>query len=106
MNTPYDRTSAARLIPLLCAIAREVAERTASLERLEAALEFASSDRQTRFLVGAAATQSRELRQAEAQVARLGCSILGTQPVTYRIPDETDMRPRSLLYQVREGDER
>ena len=104
-TTHYDRTSAARLIPLLCSIAREVAERTASLERLEAALEFASNDRQARFLVGEAATQRRELRHAEAEVARLGCSILGTQPVTFRIPVETDLKPRSLVYQVREGDE-
>lgn len=106
MKPLYDRVSADRLIPLLRSIAREVVERQTSLERLDAALERASDERRAQLLIGEAATQRRELRHAWSEVLRLGCSILGTQPVTFRIPVKIDLQPWSLVYQVRENGER
>ncbi len=103
MKTLYDPAGAERLIPLLCSIAREVAERQASLERLETALEHASDERFAQLLAGEAACQRRELHHIAQEVLRLGCSILGTQPVTFRIPVKIDLRPWSLVYQVRES---
>jgi len=102
METRYDERTAQNLIPLLRSIARELAERRVRLEDLEAELDLVCDDERARLLLADRSVQRRELRHVLSEVLQLGCTILGTRPLTFRIPVESGSRPRSLVVQVRE----
>lgn len=99
----YDRTRATALLPLLRSISSEIQERTNDLERIEALLARADAGKpiraDVRDLTAAAATNRREIRIARQEVERLGCSIVGTAPVTIRIPGQHGEERRSFVYQ-------
>lgn len=78
------------LAPLLDSIAREVAERRARLERLESRI---AALRESPFyapelglLQADAAADRRELHRCHAELERLGCAVVGTAPLTFRVP--------------------
>jgi len=101
-TTPYDRERAIALLPLLNSITREIRERTIQLERVEARIERAEAGEpvrgSVRELVARAALHRRELRHARSELERLGCSIVGTAPITIRIPGVHESKPRSFVY--------
>lgn len=103
-HTAYDRTRALELLPLLAAIGREIEERSLEMERLEKRIERLSSrarpdpDR-VRSLVAEASAHRRELRACRAELERLGCSVLGTTPLTIRIPTRDGDARKSLVWQ-------
>ncbi|MCZ6597800.1 MAG: DUF2203 family protein [Planctomycetota bacterium] len=109
MNTLYDRRRATRLVPFLDSITREILERSAALERLEARIAELESRSRGRAeendlfdLVADAALHRRELRYAKKELDRLGCSIVGTEPLTIRIPGRQGASRRSFVW--RSGD--
>jgi hypothetical protein len=100
----YDRRRANELLPLLGAIGREIQERTNELERLENRIELFSSlpssdAEEIRRLVAEAATHRRELRRARLELERLGCSVVGTAPLTFRIPVREGRERTSFVWQ-------
>jgi hypothetical protein len=103
MSTAYD-SNPFRSLPLLRSIAVEIEERGRALARVEAALvECREAPRQReeqeRQLVAEASTHRRELRLARQELERLGCTVVGTEPLTLRIPIHTRAPFRSLLWQ-------
>ena len=104
VTKPYERNAVERLVPLLRSIARELSERQTLLAQLEAELEHEAEEPRARLLIAEAASQRREIRLVSKEVQRLGCSIVGTEPLTFRIPVRSEPQPHSLVYQVREGD--
>jgi len=106
MQAPlYDRLRATRLLPLLNSITREIEERSLALaaleERLspEEGLPFLSED-ELHDLQAEAATHRRELRHAKEELLSLGCSIVGTEPMTIRIPGHLGSERRSFVYRT------
>ena len=103
-HSPYEPSRALELLPLLAAIGREIEERSLELERLEQRLERLSArplaePGRARALVAAAAIQRRELRRCRAELERLGCSVVGTSPLTIRIPTLDGEAKKSLMWQ-------
>ena len=100
----YNRTHATRLLPLLGAIGREIQERAEALEALEAKIEewTGQPDRSedARSAVAEAAAHRRGLRLAKAELERLGCSVLGTEPLTFRIPGRVGEATQSFVWQT------
>ena len=101
----YDRRGARELLPLLGAIGREIQERTETLERLERCLEQFDSRPNTdpgeiRELVTQAAAHRRGIRRARKELDRLGCSVVGTEPLTIRIPGRVGEARRSFVWQT------
>jgi hypothetical protein len=93
-----------RFLPLLRSIAAEIQDRSAALARIEKALfEITGSPRhreeRERQLVAEGSAHRRELRLARREVERLGCTVVGTEPLTLRIPIHTRAPFRSLLWQ-------
>jgi hypothetical protein len=83
----------ARLVPLLRSIGQELVERADALVRLEERIASLSprmhGDEIARHRAEAAA-HKRELRYAQRELEKLGCSIDGIDPLTFRIGvDET-----------------
>ena len=105
-HVSYDRTQAFRLLPLVRSIAREVEERELRLRRLESILEESRlrrlSRRRRRLATAELAAQRKEMRRVRTELSGLGCALLGTDPVTLRIPSTEDGRPRSLIWQFGE----
>jgi hypothetical protein len=100
----YDPSRALALLPLLAAISREIEERGAALATLEARLEQlvrgSSSDPELlRSLQAEAATHRREMRLSRKELERLGCSVVGTSPLTIRIPTREGDTKKSLFWQ-------
>jgi hypothetical protein len=99
----YDRTRATALLPLLRSISREIQDRTTGLERIEAQLARAEAGKPIRAdvhdLVATAARHRREIRMAREELERLGCSIVGTAPLTIRIPGRRGKKRHSFVYQ-------
>lgn len=83
MKQAYDRNDAQKLVPLLDAIFREIAERRREIRLLEKQLaalrqETASDLGETalhRELRAQLATHRRELRSAQKEFERLGCEV-------------------------------
>ena len=100
MKRSYDRTLAQRMIPLLDVIAREILERNAALEALKQRVLATHDQAEVHGLLSAMAAHKRELRLARRELERFGCSIVGTDPVTVRIPCRIGGKERSLLWQV------
>src|SRR6185503_2111037 len=76
----YDKARAVRLVPILRSIMREIVERTAAVETLEAQLETLSEPQYRRThaeeraaIHAALATNRRELRRANQELPRIGC---------------------------------
>ena len=103
MRHPYDPRHARALTPLLDSISREIEERAILLETLEERIQelknspFYAAD--LRQLEAEAATQRRELRQCHSELERLGCTVLGTTPITIRIPTLVGKQRRSVVWQ-------
>jgi len=93
----YQHEEVLGLLPLLGSIGREIQERTEALAELERRLETASEGRHN--LVAEAAAHRRGIRQARAELDRLGCSVLGTTPLTFRIPGRVGEADKSFVWQ-------
>lgn len=103
MRHPYDPAHARALAPLLDSISREIEGRAADLEALEARIhELKNSPFFSDELPGLeaeAAVHRRELRHCRQELERLGCTVLGTSPLTVRIPTQVGKKRESLLWQ-------
>jgi hypothetical protein len=107
LSPRYAPADADALAPLLESIAREIAERRARLSRLEERVEalraspFYSAG--LRELEAEVASHRRELRHCHDELERLGCSLVGTTPLTIRIPTRSGGRPRSRVWRSSHG---
>lgn len=102
-NKTYDRRHATRLLPLLGAIGREIEERSQALNALEeriAALEAHPTTQELQRTVAEAAEHRRGIRLAKRELERLGCSVLGTAPLTFRIPGRVGEALQSFVWQT------
>jgi hypothetical protein len=100
---PYAPADVKALTPLLGSISRELEERGEQLEALEVRLaelrnSTFSHDQELRALEAEASTHRRELRLCRAELEHLGCSVLGTTPLTIRIPTRVGSTRRSLVW--------
>ena len=103
----YNRRHATQLLPLLGAIGREIRERSETLaaleeriERLEAQGTNPAVEDEIHRLVAEAAAHRRGIRQAKAELDRLGCSVVGTAPLTFRIPGRVGEAKQSFVWQT------
>ncbi len=101
----YDRHDAHALLPLLGSIGREIQERSEQLERLESLIEERSSrpspdQGQIHRWVAEAAAHRRGLRLAKQELERLGCSVVGLEPLTFRIPGKDGADEYSFVWQT------
>jgi len=100
----YEPADARALAPLLASIGRELAERGTRMAELEARLtELHASphhEAEPRALEAEAAIHRRELRHCRAELVQLGCSVVGTSPLTIRIPTRVGGASRSLVWQA------
>ncbi|MFT5292478.1 MAG: hypothetical protein ACI8QS_003758 [Planctomycetota bacterium] len=116
----YDQGRASRLLPLLGAIGREILERTQALDALELEFEELSTNQDnadSRYSDDRPATDRlstsrlhskmaemaahrRGLRHAQQELERLGCSVLGTEPLTFRIPGRVGEAKHSFVWQT------
>ena len=99
----YEPAQVTGLTRLLDSIGREIEERSRALEILEARIERLSSlevfDPETlRNLEAEAAVHRRQLRSTRRELARLGCTLVGNDPPTFRIPGRTGGKT-SLVWQ-------
>jgi len=103
-NSTYDVRGANRLLPLLNSIGREIQERTEALDQLDYRIgRLPSSNRTGALLAQAsaeAATQRRAIRQAREELQQFGCSVLGTDPLTIRIPGRVGEAKKSFVWQT------
>jgi len=103
-NQQYGMKEIQGLLPLLASIGREIDERSQQLESVLSALdELGTSDAddsQARLLVAEAANHRRELRHAREELGRLGCSVVGTSPLTFCIPGKQGNHTRSVVWQT------
>ena len=100
----YDRKHANRLSSLLRSIGREMQERRGALNLLEHRMEMLAEepcpDRdEVNNLVAEIATHRRELRQVEKELKILGCFVVGTEPLTIRIPGRIGDARHSFVWQ-------
>jgi len=105
MLRPYDEQEALAMLPLLGAITQEIKERTSALEIIDIEIEALGSmtplDREAlRDAVAEAATHRRELRHANSELEQLGCSVVGTEPLTLRIPGRIGEARHSFVWQA------
>ena len=101
---PYEATAAKALLPLLDSIRRELEERGETLARIEERIDSlahgpCSREAEQRFLLAEASAERRELRRCHRELERLGCSVLGTKPLTIRIPTVEGATKKSLVWQ-------
>ena len=97
-QVPYTQTIVMRLLPLLESIAREFQERGEALQALEARIRRLV-DGESDQLVAEAAEHKRELRHARKELELLGCSVIGEEPLTFRIPGRVGRDRKSFLWQ-------
>ncbi len=93
----YEQKEVLGLLPLLGSIGREIEERAAALAELESKLESETEGRHN--MAAEAAAHRRGLRLARAELERLGCSVLGTTPLTFRIPGRVGEANHSFVWQ-------
>jgi hypothetical protein len=109
VTTSYHPSSALSLLSLLASISRELDERGEAIGALEARLEDlvtrtdADPD-EVRSRMAELAIHRREVRACHRELERLGCSVVGTEPLTIRIPTRTGKRRRSLVWQPQTGE--
>ncbi|MEQ1892312.1 MAG: DUF2203 family protein [Planctomycetota bacterium] len=103
MRHPYDPKHARALAPLLDSISGEIEERSLALEALEGRIhELKNSPfyaQELRMLEAEAAAHRRELHQCRNELERLGCTVLGTTPITIRIPTMVGKQRKSVVWQ-------
>lgn len=103
----YDESRAVALRPLLTSIGTEIRERTERLEELESWLEEESQNgtpnKDVAHLVAEAAAHRRGLRLAKGELEHLGCSVVGMEPITFRIPGRVGQTRRSFVWQAEEA---
>jgi len=102
---PYEEQEALAMLPLLAAISGEITDRNKALEILDIEIEalrsMTSPDGEAlRHAVAETATHRRELRQAKRELERLGCSVVGTEPLTLRIPGRVGEARHSFVWQA------
>ena len=95
---PYEQEEVLGLLPLLASIGREIEERSSALVELESKLAKGLED--SHNLVAEAAEHRRGIRLARAELDRLGCSVLGTTPMTFRIPGRVGEANHSFVWQT------
>jgi len=105
MLKPYDEQEALAMLPLLGAITREIEERTSTLGILDIEIEALQAmtprnGEALRHAVAEAATHRRELRHANTELEQLGCRVLGTEPLTLRIPGRIGEARHSFVWQA------
>jgi len=99
----YEQADAEALKPLLDSIGRELKERQARLTKVETrmaevrASPFYSGE--VRELEAEASLHRRELRYCHGELEELGCTVVGTTPLTIRIPTSVGGKSRSLVWQ-------
>jgi hypothetical protein len=101
----YDEREALAMLPLLGAITGEIMERTGALEMLDIEVEALRSmtphnEESLRHVAAEAATHRRELRHAKRELEQLGCSVVGTEPLTLRIPGKVGEARHSFVWQA------
>jgi hypothetical protein len=101
----YEQEEVLGLLPLLGSIGREIEERTAALEEIEARIESLSEAFSTKrvdlqILIAEAAAHRRGIRLARKELERLGCSVVGTTPLTFRIPGRVGEANHSFVWQT------
>jgi len=104
VSTPYHPSSALSLLSLLASISRELDERGEAIAALETRLEdlvtrMDADPSEIRSLVAELSLHRREVRACHRELERLGCSVVGTTPLTIRIPTRTGKTRRSLVWQ-------
>jgi hypothetical protein len=86
----YERLEAQSLRPLLEAIAREIEERTAAIERLTRAPRRSGNKgldpRSQAETTAQLAHHKRELRHAIEELESLGCTVDPAEPLTVLVP--------------------
>jgi len=95
----YDESQARRLLCLLEAIGREIVERQALVRALADDPPWGEEPRACAAWAADLAHHRRELRAAHTELERLGCSLVGRRPLTFRIPRRTSRGARSFLWQ-------
>jgi uncharacterized coiled-coil protein SlyX len=99
----YAPADAKALAPLLASIGRELEERGMQLTELEKRMrELRASpffDEALHELEAEAATQRQALRHCREELERLGCRLVGTQPLTIRIPTRVGGAKKSVVWQ-------
>lgn len=99
----YAPADARALAPLLDSIGRELEERGARLTELESQVSARRAspfyDEELPELEAEIAIHRRELRHCREEVERLGCTVVGTKPLTIRIPTRVGGASRSLVWQ-------
>jgi hypothetical protein len=91
MRKPHeDLLYPKRAYPLLCSIAREIRERSDSLEALEARAQELNQLNPAALapsgVAGEMLTHRREIRAGCRELERLGFPVLATAPLTFAIP--------------------
>lgn len=103
MRHPYDPRHARALSPLLDSISNEIEERSLALELLEGRIhELKNSPfyaEELGRLEAEAAAHRREMRLCRGELERLGCTVLGTAPITIRIPTMVGKKRKSVVWQ-------
>jgi hypothetical protein len=102
----YDEAEASGLTLLLGSIGREIEERSRDLARIERRIEEFTrlevfDPESLHALEAAAAVHRRELRATRRELARLGCTLVGIDPPTFRIPRRSGRKGarKSFLWQ-------
>lgn len=107
IRAPYDPADAEALTPLLDSIGSELEERGDRIAEMEERIaELRASpfySEEIHLLEAECALHRRELRHCIKELERLGCSIVGTTPLTIRIPTRNGKRTRSLVWQQGHG---
>ena len=104
----YENEQVLALLPLLGSIGNEIQERSAELSRIEEEIEALSSEpggsrARIQNLEADAAAQKRGLRLARKELDRLGCSVVDTRPLTFRIPGRDGDANHSVVWQTGES---
>ncbi len=109
IHRPYEPADAEALAPLLDSIGRELEQRSTRLLEIEARQDQLRTSRaprngrrqaaELRQLEGEVSLHRRELRRCREELEGLGCSVVGTTPLTVRIPTSVGGAPRSQVWQ-------
>ena len=106
----YDQARAHRLVPLLRSITRELRERNAAIETLEATIDQLKNTAERRGkranlgeLKSELASNRREARLARQELERLGCSLDLDHPLRVLIPGSDGQLEHGYLWDPAEG---
>ena len=95
MKATIATNRAHELLPLLRSIGEEILERASRVEHLTSMIDALSTSRahqdEVSWMRADLAMEKRELRHAEEELDRLGCTVQDLAPLTFRIQtDESD----------------